>query len=753
MAASLLFITTTIASTDVRAAGACGADNDFVQGDGSAATPNTQKCYDPANGNRELDSPTPAGAPITNPPPGTDAGGTAGDGAPEEDISCAIEKVGWILCPIIETVGKMGDQAFQFLSKNFLEVEAELVSSVGSVDGNKSGTYYAWELARNMANIMFIAAFLIIILSQVTGRGIDNYGIKKTLPRLIIAAIAVNASFYICQAMVDLSNILGYEIQNFLVDVSREVSDVAAMPVQAGIDNQTSNGTLGTIALWVLGATAVVWLLLPILLLGVTTVLVTCIVIIVILLLRKAFIVLLVVASPVAFVMYLLPNTEKYFKQWLGMFWKLLMVFPVVGLLFGGGQLASSIVLIAGTSGNTDSSVYKTNTDQEKCIQLPSSTPQTVTAPGQNPVPVPNTGGASVGDCGTRSVPMMLGIVAAGIAVAPLLAVWAVLKAALQGMGSLGGKISGAVDTYTNKGGKKFSEGAGARMSKRAGILANNNGLANAATLGRYRRKARRKAVDAGLDKELNRAEVDYTSGLAARSASFQGQLAGGRGLADTDARQRAAATAVSQQHALDEENKKAAHATVDEMDVYTELMTGDGKSGKLLDRLNSGDLHSAETAAMLERTWSAGNATMKKAIVDALREAQTKAGLAGQSTLASRTLSSTIAGDNPGYISAGQLDSIRLGTNNSYENMIAETITKNKYTADKMTGSDKSDVELAKSVVSSMLANGHSQQDAADAAANLKNAAAMAVTSEQTRGRIKDARETLHGIGGVPYP
>jgi hypothetical protein len=219
----------------------------------------------------------------------------------EEELSCAIAKMGWILCPLIETAGSVGDSAFQFLAKTFLETEPELVATYSS-GGQYSGTYKAWELARNIANVMFVVAILIIILSQVTGRGIDNYGIKKLVPRLIIAAIAVNISYFICQALVDLSNVLGYELQNFLVDASREVTNRTAMPVASDIGLHTGEGTLATIAAIALAGTAIVFLLLPMLITGIGAVVITCIVIIAILLLRKAFIVLLVVASPIAFV-------------------------------------------------------------------------------------------------------------------------------------------------------------------------------------------------------------------------------------------------------------------------------------------------------------------------------------------------------------------------------------------------------------------------------------------------------------------
>lgn len=383
---------------------------------------------------------TPAYAQATPSAPG--ATDTEEQPASEGDgTTCAIERMGWILCPAIETFGKIGDSAFQYLSDAFLETEPELVSN------DKQGTKYAWEFARNIANILFIITFLVIIYSQITSAGLSNYGIKRMLPRLIIAAILVNISYYICQAMVDVTNILGYELQNFLVDAAAEISDVSAMPPQTGyIDASTSNGFLGTVALAALGAVGAVWFILPILMLGIGTVVITVLVVIVILLMRKALIILLVVVSPIAFVCYLLPNTEKYFSKWLNMFWQLLLVFPVISMLFGGGQIASAIILAAGsndsgkyTSSDTASSSI---TDSEKCIKLANMKPGNA-----------EEAKAQEAECGgPGSTSLTLGLVAAGVAVAPLLAVWAVLKGAISAAGAIGGKISGAVDKGINSG-------------------------------------------------------------------------------------------------------------------------------------------------------------------------------------------------------------------------------------------------------------------------------------------------------------
>ncbi len=416
------------------------------------------------------------------PPPGD--GTTSQDdqeaSSTDDETTCSIEKLGWLLCPVIETAGRIGDKAFQFLATTFLETEPELVSN------DETGTRYAWELARNLANIMFIIVFLIIIYSQVTGAGINNYGIKKMMPRLVVAALAVNVSYYICQLMVDLSNVMGYEIQNFMVETAKQISDRAAMPPAGSLLlGEDSPGVLEEIIMAILATAAIVWMLLPFVFVGVGTIVITCIIILVILLLRKAFIVLLIVASPIAFVLYLLPNTEKYFQKWLSMFWKLLMVFPVVGILMGGGQLASAIILSAGSNGTE--SIYSTKSGkEEKCIELPRYGEQQssgglggwwsgsgVEAPATDNG---DTGSVRTGPCDSNSsTPLLLGLVAAGIAVAPLLAVFSVLKGALSAAGAIGGKIAGAVDSYTRKGGEWGSKNTaiGRGMAARKAIKQN----------------------------------------------------------------------------------------------------------------------------------------------------------------------------------------------------------------------------------------------------------------------------------------
>lgn len=75
--------------------------------------------------------------------------------------SCAVQGIGWIVCPVMNFLGRLNDAAFDFLANSFLETESRLI--------NDEATKKAWESFRNIANIMFVIAFLAIVYGQMTG--------------------------------------------------------------------------------------------------------------------------------------------------------------------------------------------------------------------------------------------------------------------------------------------------------------------------------------------------------------------------------------------------------------------------------------------------------------------------------------------------------------------------------------------------------------------------------------------------------
>lgn len=275
--------------------------------------------------------------------PGYEKGTTSSSGAEATKATCGatIKVVGWIMCPIINGLASLNDGMWTLTSK-LLKTDP-----LNQTDA----TFKAWSAIRNLANIAFAIAFLVIIFSQISSIGIGNYGIKKLLPKLIICAILVNISFFIVQVMVDLANITGsslYDILQSLVKSSgsydpdtgifNTIIEAILLIVAGGA--ATGAGLFAT-ALVVGGPEVLFWILLPVLIMAMLAFVAALFTLI----FRTALIPILAVLAPLAFVAYLLPNTEQWFKKWKDMFIKMLMLYPLAALVFGGARLAAVITI------------------------------------------------------------------------------------------------------------------------------------------------------------------------------------------------------------------------------------------------------------------------------------------------------------------------------------------------------------------------------------------------------------------------
>lgn len=260
--------------------------------------------------------------------------------------SCDVSNgIGWLICPVTNFLASGMDFAYKTLS-DFLFVRP------ASNDQN-SALYRAWSYMRNIANVAFVIAFLVVIYSQLTTLGVSNYGLKRLLPRLIIGAILVNLSYYICAIAIDISNILGYSLQdvflwirNGLVGTTGNSWDVGSWSsvtgfILSGGTAAVAGATGLVLTLSTYGVAGSLFLLLPALMSGLMAVIVALVVIAG----RQALITILAIISPLAFVAYLLPNTEKLFERWRSLFMTLLVVFPAFSVIFGGAQLAGTAII------------------------------------------------------------------------------------------------------------------------------------------------------------------------------------------------------------------------------------------------------------------------------------------------------------------------------------------------------------------------------------------------------------------------
>ena len=261
--------------------------------------------------------------------------------------SCDVQGIGWFICPVsnwlADGIDFMYSALQQFLKTKPLETTNQ-----------NSGIYLAWVIMRNISNVAFIVAFLVIIYSQLTSVGISNYGVKKMLPRLVIAAVLVNLSFTFCAILLDLSNIAGYAFQDAFMGIKNTISTVGENTGVGWTWSEVimlilSNGAFAAGAAYTISLGSE---LLPLALSAVVGIGLVLLLVLLIMAARQALIVILIIISPLAFVCYLLPGTEKWFKKWKDLFLTMLVFFPAFSVVFGGAQLAGILIIQNATGPN-----------------------------------------------------------------------------------------------------------------------------------------------------------------------------------------------------------------------------------------------------------------------------------------------------------------------------------------------------------------------------------------------------------------
>lgn len=308
-----------------------GAETTENQGTGNQGNENTNSQTPPANQNGNTENST-EGNNSENHEPAT--------------CTSQIGAIGWLICPTTGLLAK-GIDALYGLIQGLLDVKPLEMKG-------DSPIYQVWSYMRNIANICFIIFLLVIIYSQITGYGINNYGVKKSLPRLIVTAMVVNFSFLFCAIAVDISNILGNGLKDLLAGIAESAissgtvdgsktatgfyslfSTVAAGGAGLALSFAFPGGPLGLLLAFI-----------PLIIGGIISVIVGLLV----LGLRQALVIFLVSISPIAFVLYILPNTEKHFQKWKKTFSQMLFFYPMFSMLFGVSKLASMVLITSATT-------------------------------------------------------------------------------------------------------------------------------------------------------------------------------------------------------------------------------------------------------------------------------------------------------------------------------------------------------------------------------------------------------------------
>lgn len=263
---------------------------------------------------------------------------SSGDG--EKTCGTEMTGIGWIVCPITNAAIGFADMVWGIFER-MLKTDPLQQSN-----GKDDGIYYkTWQSLRNIANVLFVVAFLIVILSQVSNIGLSNYSIKKIMPRLIIVAIAINISFLLVQISVDLANILGSTILDIFEGAIKINSDISWGGLLQEILTLGATGAALGFGISAVASTGFTGPLIIFLLLMLIPAIVGLLAGFLTLVIRSALIPVIAIFAPLALVAYIFPNGQSIFDKWRKTFTSLLLLYPLSAIYYGALKFTASIMI------------------------------------------------------------------------------------------------------------------------------------------------------------------------------------------------------------------------------------------------------------------------------------------------------------------------------------------------------------------------------------------------------------------------
>lgn len=544
--------------------------------------------------------------------------------------------IGWIVCPVISTLTALNDSMWSFV---------ENLLFVNPISKSNDGVYKGWVTIRNISNVFFVIAFLVIIFSQLSGFGISNYGVKKLLPRIIVVAIAINLSFIVMQAAIDATNIIGKGLYDVIYASSSTPTIGWADALKLVLGGSGIALGAGAAALVILGPEAALLALLPILLSALVSFLAAALTLI----FRQAIIPILAMIAPLAFIANLLPNTEQWFKKWSKLLLNMLMLYPMAALVFAGARFASSAII-----------------------------------------------GEAVKQGDTFN--MIIGLIVLSL---PLFSLPFLSR---QGAPMLA-KVSGALNNFGKKVTSPVSEFS-KELSKDARVRGDNAAMnaQNPKRLTRLRQRylrssADRKAILGAQKSELDRGTADYISEKAINDADFRNKMAAG-GAAGAD--RRALASAINVSSEINAKEVKAADAVINRLDLSAKEIQ-DAASG-VSSSVKGVAVDSAMREAAIARSGLVSTVDDMEAIVASSGSMNSDQRRALVGTLGSNGFKAKAAWYNGATM--GKIQSGAITSAADLDSVVAETIKKSDISAEELMAMDADALAKMHTVMGTMAAS-----------------------------------------------
>lgn len=256
------------------------------------------------------------------------------------DSSIIVNAFSWILLAVA--------QLFLKLSNFILTFIIQIAAYNGFLDSK--AVNIGWVLVRDITNMFFVVILLLVAFGTILG--LEQYEWKKMMVKFFFAAILVNFSRIICGVIIDVGQVVMITFVNGIAATANgnlitafNMTDINSIK-EAAPDNITSPPALfGN----VVGA-----LVFSSLLLGIM------ISYIFILLSRMIVLWILIVLSPFAFVLSVIPQTQKFASQWWSEFGNHVVVGPAIVFFLwlsfavvGNGDINAEVAASSATSKTT----------------------------------------------------------------------------------------------------------------------------------------------------------------------------------------------------------------------------------------------------------------------------------------------------------------------------------------------------------------------------------------------------------------
>lgn len=242
-------------------------------------------------------------------------------------FTLADNAISWLLCPlldgaqaIVNTVGGWVVDQLEFDVDQYL---------VGPTTDKNDQEIFPVKDAWNAFRVISLSLVILVALAGILmGSFIDAYTIKKILPRMLIAIIAISLSWDLLVLVIRITNALGIAVRSMIDLPFNSLNNAAINPlvILGGAGAATGLTTiLGALSLIGTAALAVLFAF-------------------IFTILRVGAIIALVIFAPVAILCWILPGTQKGWNFWQEGLMGALLMFPIVTAFLSIGSAFGKII-------------------------------------------------------------------------------------------------------------------------------------------------------------------------------------------------------------------------------------------------------------------------------------------------------------------------------------------------------------------------------------------------------------------------